>query len=135
MSGVVAVRTALVADAALLALVPSARIVTGPIPQDMDMPALSIDSISTVDLNIQSPGATRFVTERVQVTILARTEPERRLIKAAVKRAAADQVELTVSGLTHVSIHTDSAGPDIMAEDASAWQATQDFKVKYNEAT
>ena len=133
MTGVVAVRTALVADAALLALVPAARIVTGPIPQEMDLPAISLNSVSTVDLNIPRPGPTRFVTERVQVTILARTEPERRSIKAAAKRAAADQVELPVSGLTHVSIHTDSAGPDLT--DGNVWQASQDFKIKYNEAT
>lgn len=133
MSGVVAVRTALVADAALLALVPATRIVTGPLPQEMALPAISLRSVSTVDLNIPNPGSTRFVTERVQVTIVASTEPERRQVKAAVKKAAADQVELSVSGLTHVSIHTDSAGPDI--EGDSGWQASQDFRVKYNEAT
>lgn len=133
MSGVVAVRTALVADAALLALVPATRIVTGPLPQEMALPAISLRSVSTVDLNIPNPGSTRFVTERVQVTIVASTEPERRQVKAAVKKAAADQVELSVSGLTHVSIHTDRAGPDI--EGDSGWQASQDFRVKYNEAT
>lgn len=135
MTGVVAVRAALAADTALTALVPVEKIVTGPIPQDTALPALSLESISTVDLNIPSPSGTRFVTERVQVTILANTEPQRRAVKAAVKKACADKLNVTVSGLSSVSIHTLSAGPDMMSEDASVWQASQDLRVKYNEAT
>lgn len=135
MTGVVAVRAALIADAALLALVPAERIVTGPIPQDSALPALSLESISTVDLNIPSPSSTRFVTERVQVKIVAANEPSRREVKAAVKRAAADKLSAAIGSMTSISIHTEGAGPDMLAEDGSVWEANQDFKVKYNEVT
>jgi Protein of unknown function (DUF3168) len=133
MNGVIAVRSLLVADVGLTALVPEARIVAGHLPQGTVLPAIALMSVSSVDRNIPAPGAMRRVTERVQVTVLARTYPETKTILAAVRAAAADQMP-TIDGLTDVTVHTDSAGPDFLDEETGIHMQTQDFRVSFNEA-
>lgn len=134
MNGIKALRQVLIADAALTALVPAARIVAGILPQGTALPAISLTSVSGNDRNIPSPGATRFVTQRIQASILAADYPATRTIIAAVRDAAADR-RPTVAGLTAVTIHTEGMGPDMMDEAASIYQASQDFAVRYNEGT
>ena len=133
MNGVIAVRVLLVADPALTALVPEPRIVAGSLPRGTVMPAISLMSVSSTDRNIQAPGTKRRVTERVQVTVLARTYPETKSIIAAVRAAAADQMP-TIDELTDVTVHTDSAGPDFLDEETGIHMQTQDFRVSFNEA-
>lgn len=133
MNGVIAVRVLLVADTGLTSLVPVARIAAGMLPQGTDLPAISLMSVSGVDRNIPAPGPKRRVTERVQVTLLARTYPETKAILAAVRKAASDQMP-AIDGLTEVTVHTDSAGPDFLDEETGIHMQTQDFRVSFNEA-
>jgi hypothetical protein len=133
MDGVAAIRSVLVADAPVVALAPVARIFEGPAPLGTALPFVMLESISTVDLNIPSPGADRFVTERVQVTVVAKNVPERQAVKRAVKRAAADKINPPVPGISGVTIHTDSAGPNGYDPDYAGWRGSQDFRVKYTE--
>ena len=133
MNGVIAVRSLLVADTGVTALVPNARIAAGMLPQGTDLPAISLMSVSSVDRNVPAPGAKRRVTERVQVTVLARTYPEVKAILAAVRNAAADQMP-AIDGLTDVTVHTDSAGPDFLDEETGIHMQTHDFRVSFNEA-
>ena len=133
MNGVIAVRSLLVADTGVTALVPIARIAAGMLAQGTDLPAISLMSVSSVDRNVPAPGAKRRVTERVQVTVLARTYPEVKAIIAAVRQAVADQMP-TIDGLFDVTVHTDSAGPDFLDEETGIHMQTQDFRVSFNEA-
>ena len=133
MNGVIAVRSLLVADTGMTALVPVARIAAGSLPQGTMMPAISLMSVSGVDRNIPAPGPKRRVTERVQVTVLARTYPEVKAIIAAVRQAAADQMP-NIDGLFDVTVHTDSAGPDFLDEETGIHMQTHDFRVSFNEA-
>ena len=133
MNGVIAVRSLLVADTGVTSLVPVARIAAGMLAQGTDLPAISLMSVSSVDRNVPAPGAKRRVTERVQVTVVARTYPEVKAIIAAVRQAAADQMP-TINGLTDVTVHTDSAGPDFLDEETGIHMQTQDFRVSFNEA-
>ena len=133
MNGVIAVRILLAGDAGLTALVPVARIAAGMLPQGTDLPAISLMSVSSVDRNVPAPGAKRRVTERVQVTVLARTYPEVKAIIAAARQAAADRMP-TIDGLFDVTVHTDSAGPDFLDEETGIHMQTQDFRVAFNEA-
>jgi hypothetical protein len=133
MNGVIAVRLVLVADTGLTSLVPVARIAAGMLPQGTDLPAISLMSVSSVDRNIPAPGPKRRVTERVQVTVLARTYPEAKTLIAAIRAAAADQMP-TVDGLFDVTVHTDSAGPDFLDEETGIHMQTQDLRVSFNEA-
>ena len=131
--GVAVIRQLLVAHSELTALVPATRIMAGPMPLGVTLPAISITSVSSNDLNIPSPGATRFVTERVQVTVFAATYPSQKQVLREVKQAAADKFYPTVSGISGVTVHTDSAGPDFMDDQASIRVGTQDFKVRFTE--
>ena len=133
MNGVIAVRSLLVADTGLTALVPEARIAAGSLPQGTELPAISLMSVSSVDRNIPAPGPKRRVTERVQVTVLARTYPETKAILTVIRTAAADQMPM-VDGLTDVTVHTDSAGPDFLDEETGIHMQSQDFRVAFNEA-
>ena len=133
MNGVIAVRSLLVADTGVTSLVPIARIAAGMLAQGTDLPAISLMSVSSVDRNVPAPGAKRRVTERVQVTVLARTYPEVKAIIAAARPAAADQMP-TIDGLFDVTVHTDSAGPDFLDEETGIHMQTQDFRVSFNEA-
>jgi hypothetical protein len=133
MNRVIAVRSLLVADTGLTALVPVARIAAGMLPQGTDLPAISLMSVSSVDRNVPAPGSKRRVTERVQVTVLARTYPETKAMLAAIRKAAADQMP-AIDGLTDVTVHTDSAGPDFLDEETGIHMQTQDFRVSFNEA-
>ena len=133
MNGVIAVRSLLVADTGVTSLVLVARIAAGILPQGTDLPAISLMSVSSVDRNVPAPGAKRRVTERVQVTVLARTYPEVKAIIAAVRQAAADRMP-AIDGLTDVTVHTDSAGPDFLDEETGIHMQTQDFRVSFNEA-
>ena len=133
MNGVIAVRSLLVADIGLTALVPLSRIAAGMLPQGTDLPAISLMSVSSIDRNVQAPGAKRRVTERVQVNVLARTYPEVKAIITAARQAAADRMP-TIDGLFDVTVHTDSAGPDFLDEETGIHMQTQDFRVSFNEA-
>jgi hypothetical protein len=133
MNGVIAVRTLLVTDTGMTALVPPARIAAGMLPQGTDLPAISLMSVSSVDRNIPAPGPKRRVTERVQVTVLAATYRQVKAILAAVRKAAADQTP-TIDGLFDVTVHTDSAGPDFLDEETGIHMQTQDLRVSFNEA-
>lgn len=133
MNGVIAVRSLLVGDLRVTALVPPERIAAGTLPQGTALPAIALMSISSVDRNVPSPGPKRRVTERVQVTVLARAYPEAKAIIAAIRGAAADQMP-AIGGLTEVTVHTDSAGPDFLDEETGIHMHAQDFRVAFNEA-
>lgn len=133
MNGIVALRAVLIADATLTALVPAERIAAGILPLNTAAPFIQLTSISVNDLNIPSPGLTRFVTERVQVSVIAANDDSLRAVFAAMKSAAADQINPVVSGISGVTIHTAGAGPDIVSEEASLYQKNLDFMVRYTE--
>ena len=133
MTGVIAVRTLLVTDTGMTALVPPARIAAGMLPQGTDLPAISLMSVSSIDRNIPAPGPKRRVTERVQVTVLAATYRQVKAILAAARKAAADQMP-SIDGLFDVTVHTDSAGPDFLDEETGIHMQTQDLRVSFNEA-
>jgi hypothetical protein len=132
MNGVAAVRQLLANDVDLIATVPAARISAGVLPSGIELPAISIMSVSVADRNIPNPGATRQVVERVQVTVMAADYPELKTVMAKVKRAGADKMP-AVAGLANVTVHTDGMGPDFMNEAASIYMQPLDFRVTYLE--
>lgn len=133
MDGVAAVRTVLVADLGLVALVPAEKVVAGVLPLSTVLPGIALTSISRREDSMLAPDGFCFVQERVQVTVLARDYPTMKRVLRAVRRAAADQIDPPVAGITDVTIHTDGTGPDIIADDTNIHQGTQDFSVSYNE--
>lgn len=132
MDGVAIAWNRLKSDAALLALIPQARIISGTIPAGTTLDAISVTRVSGTDRNVPSPGANRRVMERVQVTVAAATYPRLRAAILAAKKALADFIG-TVGSANDVTIHTDIAGPDFLDEEASIYFGTQDFVVGYTE--
>lgn len=133
MNGLHALRTVLVADAALIALVPSAKIGAAPLPQGTQAPYIALQTVSGVDLNTPSIGSQQFVTDRVQATIVADDYDEKDAILAALRNAASGALYPTVSGITGVTIHTEGRGADGFDEDTGLFIAIQDLRVKYME--
>ena len=69
----------------------------------------------------------------MQVTVLAASYPAAKAIMRAVRAAAADRMP-AIDGLTDVTVHTDSAGPDFLDEETGIHMQTQDYRVSFNEA-
>lgn len=133
-NGVKVIRALLVASTPLTAEVPATRIAAGILAQDITLPAISITLVSGVDRNIPNPGVTRFVEDRVQVTVLASSYPSQYAIMELVRKACADKLQETLSGVSSVAVHTLSRGPDFTDEESSIYMGSQDFSVRYLEA-
>lgn len=137
MNGVAAIVQILSNDAGIGAIIDTdetpSRIVAGWLNRKTTLPAIAVQEVSSVDRNIPNPGTYRHVTDRVQVTCMARTYPDLIELVSAVTAACADQMP-TVSGISRVVVHTDGTGPDFMDDQASFFLKTQDFRVSYSEA-
>ncbi|CDO34998.1 DUF3168 domain-containing protein [Novosphingobium sp. KN65.2] len=132
MDGCAALVAVAIADAALTALVPAAKIMAGPLPQGTSLPAITFRRVSTTTRSTLVKGATTFVRERVQGTVHAVDYDSQTTIqKALIKAAHATFPDVT--GLINVTVHHDSGGPDFMNEEASIYLGSEDFRVTYSE--
>lgn len=132
MSGVVVMVHLMSADPGVTALVAPNNIVGDTIAEGTPLPNISAQQISSVDHNIPAPGGTRHVTQRIQLTIRARSRPEAKAILKAVRRAGSGKMP-TIAGLTDVVSQTDGEGPDGTEAQTGARLQAQDFRVSYNE--
>ena len=123
----------LVASAALVAKVPAAQIKAGSLPEGVDLPAILITTISSVDRETVAAEETRRTTDRVQVTVHARTYREKRDVLRLVRAACADRFG-DFAGMTDVSVHLDGLGPDLMDDASTIFAQAQDLLVSFNEA-
>jgi hypothetical protein len=134
MSAIKIVRSLLVADAGLVALVPNNRVVAGIPSQGATLPLIALTEISRVDRNLITGSAASRSTSRVQVTVMARTYREQKELLDAVRRAARSKVG-EIAGVADVAVHLDGTGPDFMDSETAIYQQGQDFRVSYNETT
>lgn len=133
MSGVAVIGELLFAHPPVLAIVSEQSIKPGPLPQSSPLPGFSVALISSVDRNIPHPGAMRRVTDRVQVTAIARSHEELEPLLKLARAACADRIG-DFAGYTAVTVHTDSQGPDLVDEQTGIFARSQDFRVGRNEA-
>lgn len=131
MSDVKAVRYLLANNATLIAQVPAARIMAGPLPQGTAVPAISVTHVSTVRRHAVAATAKEVCTSRVQVTVLADTYPMQKSILTLV-RAALPRSRGTVNGVNVEAILIDSEGPDF-TDDAGLFIGSHDFTVTFTE--
>ena len=132
MSGVAIVRALLAANAPLTAVVPAVRIFAGAIPLNTPLPAISIAEITGRQRNsVAMSEAKRLVTERVQVTVCAKSYPSQKAILALV-RAALPLSRGVVNGFDCDSILLDGEGPDLYDSTAIIYEQSQDFFVKFS---
>lgn len=134
MSAVKILRTLLLADPAVLALAPAARIAAGALPQGTALPAISIAEISRTDQRPLKAGANSLSTSRVQVTVIAASYPAQKALLGVVRHACRDKIG-AIAGIPGVSVLLDSTGPDFNDPDTGFYMQSQDFKVSYIEPT
>jgi len=138
MNGVAVILQLLSADAGVTGLIdPDAlpsRISGDVLGQGVVLPAIEVELVSSVDRNILSPGGARHVQDRVTVRGHAATVPDLAALMKAIKTACADQMP-EIAGLAAITVHTDGAGPQGISPATMARARTQDFLVRYSEAT
>lgn len=139
MSGVAVVLNLLLADSAVVAAVGSAdQIMAGEIPLNTPLPAIGVSHTSGMPRNTLSmlePG--RLVTERVQVTVLVKTQtgqpagtgyPGMVALLALVLAACGNRYG-TVAGVSVRSILPDVEGPDLPYPEEGIIGRSRDFMV------
>jgi hypothetical protein len=136
MSGSAIVTTLLHAATALTGMppsVPTARIQSGTLPEKTALPAIAITVISGFDRNIVSTPTSVRVSERVQVTVMAKRYPEMKQIMLKVRKALRDK--RSCAGFTGVNVTTDGQGADDFGNELGFYMQTQDFLVTFDETT
>ena len=135
MSGVIAIRSLLANNVAVLAVVPASKIMAGVIPIDTVLPAIGISHISTVERNTVAMDAAQVMaTERVQVTVEAKSYADQKSILELVRKAGPN-THGTVNGIAVDSILPEIAGPDLRDDDLLIFVQSRDFIVKFIEST
>src|SRR3990167_754410 len=137
MIGVSAIRFLLANNAAVLAVVPAARIVAGDLPINAVMPAISIRQVSSMPYNtIKTNEANKPHADRVQVTVFRKAEPDDRgypglktLLNLVL--AACPSQYSTVNGISIQSITPDIEGPDLPIPELALFTRSRDFIVKF----
>lgn len=122
------IRALLVASPALTARVPATRILAGELPQNITLPALSIEEISSVPQPTIDAQAYALMRTRVQITISAANYPQQKSLVALV-RTACEYQRGTIAGQIVSSITMESTGPDLRDSDAQIFQQPIDFLV------
>lgn len=132
MSGVAIARYLLANNASVINQVPESRIMGGDLPLKTALPAISVKEISALSRKtVAMNEATKFITERVQVTVLADTYQEVKSILQLV-RTALPLSRGTVNGFACDSILDDVEAPDFYDNEANIYQQAQDFIIKFN---
>src|SRR5688572_15144732 len=112
MSGAAIVGTLLRANAALIAVVPAAKIFNGVIPINTVLPAISITEVSAVDTRTLRMTETPLITSRVQVTVQTKNYAQQKQVIELIRKAL-PHTRGTVGSYSVDRILPDSAGPDM----------------------
>jgi len=132
MSDVKAVRYLLANNAAMIAVVPAARIYAGIVPQGTALPAIAVTHVSTNRRRIVAGSLVKFCTSRVQVTVMASTYPAQKSTLKLV-RDALPETRGTINGVNVDSIANESDGPDFRDDAAGIFMGSTDFMVMFIE--
>jgi hypothetical protein len=135
MSGVIAIRSLLANNANLLVAVPATKIMASVIPLETVLPAIGISHISTTERNtVAMDSAKVMATERVQVTVQAKSYADQKSILELVRKACPN-THGTVNGIEVDSILPEIAGPDLRDDELLIFVQSRDFIVKFIEST
>lgn len=133
MSGVAVIWQLLKANEPLTEVVPVANIKAGVLPLNHPMPAISIKSVDTLPrLTVEGNNTNAFVSERVQVTVLASSYPIKKDILALVRKALPLSSGI-VGGIKVDSVLRDVLGPDLDDPETGVYEQSVDYFVRWNE--
>lgn len=131
MSSPAIVRNVLANAAAVTAVVPGVRIFAGTIPQGSTLPAIGVRLVSGVErTTVSMAEASRYRTDRVQVTVHAKTYATKCSILELVRTALSPK-RGTVNGFDVDSITPDGEGPDFDDDAAVIYERSRDFMVTW----
>ncbi len=129
MSSPAITRYILASAAAVTAQVPAARIFVGDIPLQAELPAIGIKFISGDERKTVSMAeASRFRSDRVQVTVYAKTYASKMAILELVRTALSPRSG-TFNGFDVDSITPAGEGPDFDDVAAVVYERSRDFLV------
>lgn len=116
-------------------LVPGARILAAPeLPMRFPLPAINVWHISgSARLTVAMAARSKLITQRVQVMVHAGSEAAKDAIVALLEQALPVS-RGQVNGVSVDSILPDLVGPDLSQPEASIYQQSQDFIVKWTTA-
>lgn len=130
MAGVSAVRYLLANNAALVALVPAAKIFVGVVPLNTVLPAIAVTQVDGVpNLTVAMTESGKIQTDRVQVTVQSKTY-QTDITAAAL--AALPNTRGTVNGTRLDSVLPDAEGPDLFDDSAVIYERSRDFIVRWH---
>ena len=140
MSGVAVIRSLIATNAAVLAVIPAARIVAGDLPLNTVMPAIAITEIDSQPRNtVAMNEPNRMHTERVQVSVLFKGPSGTPAgtgypgVKAmlALVLTACPHTHGTINGFTVLDILPSGEGPDLQDVATSLYSGSRDFLVRW----
>lgn len=151
MSGVAIAQYILANNAALIAVVPAARIKAGVLPLNTPLPAISVTLISGQQYNTLAQNqASYMVRHRVQVSVLAKTYESVKQIQRLVRMAlpqtrdtingygtdeiySPDWLEYytVVRGFQCDAIYPDTEGPDLFDHTSLIHQGSIDYRITF----
>lgn len=132
MTGVDIVGALLLESADVLARVPEGNIKAGLLTEDVGLDALLVREISNVErLRLKRSGLVRY-TDRVSVTVRARTYDGMDSIRKIVRRVCAGFTG-SMEGATNIAITSAGSGPDLIGP-GNTFEKAVDFMVTYEAA-
>lgn len=130
MSGAAIARYLLAQSAAVTAVVTAERIYVGDIPQGA-IPAIGVRHVSGVERGtVAMSEASRFRTDRVQVTVHARTYQSKAEVLELIRTALSPNSG-SINGFDVDSILPDGEGPDFDDASARIYERSRDFLVSW----
>ena len=103
----------------------------GVLPINTVLPAISIRQISGYEFDTINRIGTQNITERVQVTVLARNYVEQKNIIELIRNAMI-QKRGYVNGFLVENIRQDLDGPDLYTESPEVYEQSIDYIVRFN---
>lgn len=103
----------------------------GVLPINTVLPAISIRQISGYEFDTINRIGTQNVTERIQVTVLARNYLEQKNIIELIRNAMI-QKRGYVNGFLVENIRQDLDGPDLYTESPEVYEQSIDYIVRFN---
>lgn len=133
MSGTDLINELLTKSASVIEAVPADRIKGGSLAPDIQLNALLIREVSSVDRQQLKQGSIVHTVERISVTVRAKSWRDQRAIIRLVRAACVGDRHIELPGITMVSVRTAGRGPD-MTGPGQSFEQTQDFRVSFDAA-
>ena len=130
MSGVGIVGELLRAHKPLTEIVQAASIKQGRLPDDVDLPALLIRTVSSTEWQALTRGDVVPTTDRVSVAVRAESYRQQKAVMKLIVAACAGRTG-SIAGFDNVAVLTAGAGPDVSGP-ADTYEQTQDFRVSFD---